>query len=250
MNEIAIHYGDNLSILRRMKSKSVRLVYIDPPYNTGKTQVRGERRYDDTFADFQAFIVPRLTELHRLLTSDGSLFVHLDYREVHYVKVWLDQIFGRASFINEIVWVYDYGARSKSKWSPKHDTILWYAKSPNDYVFNYDAIERIPYMAPGLVGKEKAERGKTLTDSWWHTIVGTNSKEKTGYPTQKPLELVSRIVKVHSQIYDTVLDCFAGSGTTGEAAYINGRNAILIDQNLQAIEVMKQRFQGMNVVQS
>jgi site-specific DNA-methyltransferase (adenine-specific) len=173
--------------------------------------------------------------------------VHLDWREVHYVKVWLDQIFGRASFINEIVWVYDYGARSKTKWSTKHDNILWYAKDPKRYIFNYSEIERIPYMAPGLVGKDKAERGKTLTDSWWHTIVGTNSQEKTGYPTQKPLGILSRIVKVHSEMYDTVLDCFAGSGSFGEAAYQEGRNAILIDQNSQAIEIMRERFKGKNV---
>jgi site-specific DNA-methyltransferase (adenine-specific) len=246
-NEIVVRQGDNLSILREIKANSVRLIYIDPPYNTGKEQARGENRYSDKYDDFQSFIEPRLQQCHRILTSDGSLFVHLDWREVHYVKVWLDQIFGRASFINEIVWVYDYGARSKTKWSTKHDNILWYAKDPKRYIFNYSEIERIPYMAPGLVGKDKAERGKTLTDSWWHTIVGTNSQEKTGYPTQKPLGILSRIVKVHSEMYDTVLDCFAGSGSFGEAAYQEGRNAILIDQNSQAIEIMRERFKGKNV---
>lgn len=268
-----IYFGDNLAILKALPSESIQLIYIDPPFNTGKQQSRtqmktvrdddgdrtgfkGERYktvklesrgYADSFDNFLDFIKPRLEEAHRLLTSNGSIYFHIDYREVHYCKILLDQIFGRDSFINEIIWAYDYGARSKKKWSAKHDNILWYAKNPNDYIFNYDAVERIPYMAPGLVGEEKAARGKTITDTWWHTIVSPTGKEKTGYPTQKPLGILRRIVAVSSNKGDTVLDFFAGSGTTGIAAHELDRKFILVDQNKQAIEVMKKRFAKIEV---
>jgi site-specific DNA-methyltransferase (adenine-specific) len=198
--------------------------------------------YADQFDDYLGFLSPRLVEAHRLLTPDGSLFVHVDPRESHYVKVYLDTLFGRASFINELVWAYDYGARSKSRWSAKHDVILWYAKDPKDYRFDFEAIDRIPYMAPGLVTAEKRARGKTPTDVWWNTIVPTNGKERTGYPTQKPLAIVERIVRVHSREGDLVLDFFAGSGTTGEAAAKHGRRFLLVDQSADAIAVMKRRL--------
>jgi site-specific DNA-methyltransferase (adenine-specific) len=260
--------GDNLELLKTIPSRSCRLIYIDPPFNTQKIQKRdrisvtrdangerggfsGERysvvrkespQYADQFDDFIAFITPRLHEAYRILTDDGSLFFHIDYREVHYVKVLLDQIFGRSSFINELIWSYDYGGRPKNRWPAKHDNILWYAKDPANYVFNYDAIDRIPYMAPGLVGPEKAARGKVPTDVWWMTIVPTNSKEKTGYPTQKPLKLLCRIIQVHSNAGDTVLDFFAGSGTTGEAAARAQRKFVLIDSSPDAIRVMAERL--------
>jgi site-specific DNA-methyltransferase (adenine-specific) len=260
--------GDNLSALSDIPSDSVDLIYIDPPFNTGRTQQRtrikvvadqnGDRTgfggkryrtikgatsgYDDAFDDFLTFLTPRLHEAYRVLKSTGSMFFHIDYREVHYCKVLLDSIFGRECFQNEIVWAYDYGARSKKKWSAKHDNILWYTKDPKSYTFNFDEMDRIPYMAPGLVGKEKAARGKTPTDVWWHTIVSPNGREKTGYATQKPLGVLSRIVKVHSSPGDLVLDFFAGSGTTGEAAGANGRDFILIDSNPDATEVMAKRL--------
>jgi site-specific DNA-methyltransferase (adenine-specific) len=177
------------------------------------------------------------------------MYFHIDYREVHYCKILLDKIFGRESFLNEIIWAYDYGARSKKKWSTKHDNILLYVKNPDDYIFNYDEIERIPYMAPGLVGEEKAEKGKTLTDTWWHTIVPTNGKEKTGYPTQKPLGILRRIVKVSSNQDSTVLDFFAGSGTTGVASLENDRNFILVDKNPESLEVMAKRFDGVSNIE-
>ena len=264
-----ILFGDNLPILQGLPSESVDLIYIDPPFNTGKVQGRtqiktvrsaqgdrvgfqgeryqtvkvGTKSYADLFDDFLAFLEPRLREAHRLLAPNGSLYFHIDYREVHYCKILLDEIFGRESFLNEIIWAYDYGARTKSKWPPKHDNILWYAKNPNDYVFNYEDIERIPYMAPGLVGPEKAERGKTPTDTWWHTIVPTNGKEKTGYPTQKPLGILRRIVQASSPPNGLVLDFFAGSGTTGAACLELGRNFILVDNNVEAMEVMSKRFE-------
>ena len=202
----------------------------------------GTQSYNDLFDDYLTFLEPRLVEARRLLTPNGSLYFHIDYREVHYCKLLLDGIFGRQSFLNEIIWAYDYGARSRKKWPPKHDNILWYAKNPEDYIYNIDDIDRIPYMAPGLVGPEKAARGKLPTDTWWHTIVPTNGKEKTGYPTQKPLGILRRIIHASSTPGGTVLDFFAGSGTTGAACLEAGRRFLLIDNNPQALEIMHQRF--------
>ncbi len=267
---IRIHLGDNLPYLAQLADASVDLIYIDPPFNTGKvqsrTQVRteadpdgdrvgfggrtyrttrlGTRGYDDAFDDYLGFLVPRLEQAHRVLSPCGSLFVHLDYREVHYVKVALDTIFGRDCFQNEIVWAYDYGARATKKWPAKHDNILWYSRHAEDYVFNRDASDRIAYMAPALVGADKAARGKTPTDTWWHTIVSPTGKEKTGYPTQKPLGILERIVKVHSNVGDRLLDFFAGSGTFGDAADRCGRDVALVDNNPEAVQVMAQRFAG------
>ncbi len=265
-----IIFGENLSVLRSLESETVDLVYIDPPFNTGRVQGRtqlrtiqaedgdrtgfqgkryqtlrvGSRQYADFFDDYLAFLEPRLVEAHRVLKAQGSLYFHIDYREVHYCKVLLDAIFGRESFINEIIWAYDYGARTKKKWPPKHDNILWYAKDPEHYTFNFDAIERIPYMAPGLVGPAKAARGKLPTDTWWHTIVATNGKEKTGYPTQKPLGVINRIIQASSNPGELVLDFFAGSGTTGESCLRLDRRFLLVDNNPQALEVMHLRFAG------
>jgi site-specific DNA-methyltransferase (adenine-specific) len=265
---VAVHQGDNLQVIRQFPDASFDLIYIDPPFNTGRSQSRtriktepdeagdrvgfqgkryrttvvGSSSYDDDFDDYLAFLAPRLEQASRLLKPDGSFFLHLDYREVHYAKVVLDQIFGRDSFINEIIWAYDYGGRAKNRWSAKHDNILWYAKDPKNYCFNYDEVDRIPYMAPALVGDEKAARGKTPTDTWWHTIVSPTGHEKTGYPTQKPLGILTRIVRVHSRPGDQLLDFFAGSGSFGEAAASLGRSATLVDESLEAITVMQRRF--------
>jgi site-specific DNA-methyltransferase (adenine-specific) len=260
---------DNLTALRALPDRSVELIYVDPPFNTGVTQKRARIRtvrdtegdrtgfggnryrteklastpiYADIFDDYIGFLRPRMVEAHRVLTPTGSLFLHIDPREVHYAKVMLDEIFTRACFQNEIIWAYDYGARATKRWPAKHDNILWYTKDPKAYTFNLDASDRIPYMAPGLVGAEKAARGKTPTDVWWHTIVSPTGKEKTGYPTQKPLGILERIVRVHSNPGDTVLDFFAGSGTTGVAALRNNRNAILIDQSPEACTLMRSRL--------
>ena len=264
-----IVFGDNLEVIERLPSACAQLIYIDPPFNTGKRQERSRTRtvrdeesgdrtgfqgkryrtiklgtsgYADAFGDYLGFLGPRLEQAHRLLEVDGSFFLHVDQREVHYCKVLLDRIFGRDSFMNEIIWAYDYGARTKKKWSAKHDHILWYAKDPEQYTFNFDEMDRIPYMAPGLVGKDKAARGKTPTDVWWHTIVSPNGKEKTGYATQKPLGVLERIVKVHSRPGDLLIDFFAGSGTLGEAAARHGRGFMLVDDNPEAIDVMRNRL--------
>ncbi len=262
-------YGDNVRALGELPSGSVNLIYIDPPFNTGKTQRRttiktvrdeeagdrqgfgghryrteqsGSMAYLDVHDDYLAFLQPRLVEAHRVLAPNGSLYFHIDYREVHYCKLLLDSIFGRENFLNEIIWAYDYGGRTRRKWPPKHDNILLYAKDAANYVFNTDDIDRIPYMAPGLAGPEKARLGKRPTDVWWLTIVSPTGKEKTGYPTQKPLRLLERIIRASSNPGDTVLDFFAGSGTTGVAAHEAGRNFILVDDNLEALAVMARRL--------
>jgi site-specific DNA-methyltransferase (adenine-specific) len=273
MNQIGntIVLGDNLQTLRGMDADSIELIYVDPPFNTGKRQARTQMKtirdeagdrvgfggnryrtelveggngggYGDRFDDFLGFLRPRMEEAYRVLSKTGSLFFHIDYREVHYCKVMLDEIFGRECFQNEIIWAYDYGARAKKRWPAKHDNILWYTKDVERYTFNLDECDRIPYMAPGLVGEEKAARGKTPTDVWWHTIVSPTGKEKTGYATQKPLGILERIVKVHSNAGETVMDFFAGSGTTGEAAAKHGRGFVLVDESAAAAKIMRRRL--------
>jgi len=260
--------GDNLAHLRSLPSGSVTLAYLDPPFNTGRAQTRttstatsgqdgtrsgfGGRRYeltvenltsyDDAFADYWGFLLPRLEEVWRVLSSQGTLYLHLDWREVHYAKVALDLIFGRENFLNEIIWAYDYGGKTKRRWPTKHDTILVYVKDPGSYIFNSDEIDREPYMAPGLVGKEKAERGKLPTDVWWHTIVSPTGKEKTGYATQKPLGVLRRIIQASSNPGDWVLDPFGGSGTTAHAAAELGRRFITMDSHPEAIAIMRTRL--------
>ncbi|MBT2496520.1 site-specific DNA-methyltransferase [Microbacterium sp. ISL-59] len=296
--------GDNLAVAATLPSGSFTLVYLDPPFNTGRTQgrqvvtarrtfttqeesadsgaepvessdaapvflssepsatetepatevrhgfhghayerVRGMlRAYDDRFDDYGSFLMPRLEEAWRLLADDGTLYLHLDYREAHYAKVMLDAVFGRDCFLNELIWAYDYGAKSRSRWPTKHDTILVYVKNPREYVFNSEEVDREPYMAPGLVTAEKAARGKLPTDVWWHTIVPTTGREKTGYPTQKPEGILRRIVTASSRPGDRVLDLFAGSGTTGAVASALGRDAVLVDDNPEAIGVMTTRM--------
>lgn len=261
--------GDNMDILPKLPDESFQLIYADPPFNTGGVQVRrslstraatgvgdrtgfGGRRYDtveigrigyrDAYDDYAAFIAPRLEEARRLLSPSGTLFLHLDWRESHYCKVLLDEIFGRDSFLNEIIWAYDYGGRALDRWPAKHDTILVYVKTPRGHYFEQDAITRIPYMAPGLVGREKAARGKLPTDVWWHTIVPTNGKEKTGYPNQKPEGVLRRVLEPSTQAGDRVLDFFAGSGTTGAVAAQMGRRFVMVDQEPDAIEVMRRRL--------
>jgi site-specific DNA-methyltransferase (adenine-specific) len=264
---LVIH-GDNAEVLPQLPDGAFRLIYLDPPFNTGRQQKRQSIRtvrsetgsrigfqgvayetirgtvlgYDDAFADYWSFLEPRLEEAWRLLADDGTLYLHLDYREVHYAKVLLDALFGRECFLNEIIWAYDYGARTKKKWPSKHDTILTYVKDPASYVFNADDVDREPYMAPGLVTPEKAARGKLPTDVWWHTIVSPTGKEKTGYATQKPEGILRRIIQASSHPNDWVLDFFAGSGTTGAVAAKLGRRFVLVDENPEAIEVMRHRF--------
>jgi site-specific DNA-methyltransferase (adenine-specific) len=261
--------ADNLDVLRSLPDGSIDLVYVDPPFNTGKRQTLrrlrtvadpeggdrtgfGGRRYRsielgsqswlDVSDDYLDFLEPRLAEIRRVLCPAGSLYLHLDYREVHYARVLCDAIFGRGCFLNEIIWAYDYGARSRRRWPPKHDNILVYVKDPDGYWFDSEAVDRIPYMAPGLVGPEKAARGKLPTDTWWHTIVSPGGSERTGYPTQKPVGLLRRVVAASCPPGGLVADFFAGSGTTGAAAIELGRRFLLVDSNPEAVEVMRRRF--------
>jgi len=264
--------AENLGALKSLPDKSFQLIYIDPPFNTGRKQVRTNRTstesktgnlgfqgkryeqvvntvlsYDDEFADYWAFLEPRLIQAHRLLKQTGTLYLHLDYREAHYAKVLLDALFGRECFLNEIIWAYDYGGKSKSRWPAKHDTILVYVKDPDNYYFNSEEVDREPYMAPGLVTKEKVEKGKLPTDVWWHTIVSPTGKEKTGYPTQKPLGILRRIISASTKQGDRVLDFFAGSGTTAHAAWELKREFVVIDQNPESLKVIRQRLDDLGV---
>ena len=260
--------GDNLELLPRFPDGTFGLVYADPPFNTGSTRTRrtlaavaasdGERTgfggrryrtrllaessYRDSFDDYLAFLEPRLREMRRVLSESGTLYFHIDYREAHYCKLLLDELFGREAFLNEIVWAYDYGARPRRRWPAKHDTILVYVKDPGRYHFDAEAVEREPYMAPGLVGPEKAARGKLPTDVWWHTIVSPTGREKTGYPTQKPERLLRRIVQASTRPDDVCLDPFAGSGTLGAAARALGRRFVLIDSSSDALDVIERRL--------
>ena len=302
---VTIIEADNLAALATLEDASFQLIYLDPPFNTGRAQrkqveqarrpsgedepvgpsaragavtpadgsdaapsdgadpaepldtprvrrgfhglsyerIRGQlREYDDQFDDYWGFLEPRLAEAWRLLRADGTLYLHLDYREAHYAKVMLDALFGRECFLNELIWAYDFGGKTNKRWPTKHDTILVYVKDPDAYHFDSAAVDREPYMAPGLVTPEKAARGKLPTDVWWHTIVPTSGREKTGYPTQKPAGILRRIIQASSRPGDTVLDFFAGSGTTGAVAHALGRNAVLIDDNPEAIAVMRRRM--------
>lgn len=268
-------HANNLDALATMPDESFTLIYLDPPFNTGRPQrrvnttavrrragrgsiagfkgqaykrIKGDLfQYDDSFENYWEFLEPRLLEAWRLLTDDGTLYLHLDYREAHYAKVLLDALFGRESFLNEIIWAYDYGAKSKNRWPTKHDTILVYVKNPAAYYFDSTTVDREPYMAPGLVTAEKVARGKLPTDVWWHTIVSPTGKEKTGYPTQKPEGILRRMIQASSREGDWVLDFFAGSGTTGAAAATLGRRVVLIDQNPEAITIIKKRLPWITV---
>jgi len=260
-DKLTIHQGDNLEILKTLEDKTYELVYTDPPYNTKIIQKRkrsshgkeivelSSLAYEDNKEDFIFWLRQRVEQIYRILSDDGSFFLQLDFREVHYAKVMCDEVFGRNNFINEIIWSYDFGARAKKKWSAKHDTILWYVKNNKNYKFNFDKVTRIPYKAPDLIrntaknAEEKIALGKTITDVWNDNIVHTMSKERTGYPTQKPLTILERIVVVHSDNGDNLLDPFAGSGSFGEAALKNGRNVTLIDQNKDAINIMEKRLE-------
>lgn len=260
--------AENLTALSEFADAAFQLVYVDPPFNTGRRQSRrtvetkpdvcgdrvgfqgrryrtrllAESSYEDQFDDYLAFLEPRLREARRLLAVSGTFYLHIDYREAHYAKLLLDEIFGRECFLNEIIWAYDYGARSKRRWPAKHDTILVYVRDPGAYYFDSEAVDREPYMAPGLVTPEKVAKGKRPSDVWWHTIVPTNGREKTGYPTQKPEGIVRRIVQASSSPGDWCLDFFAGSGTLGAVARALRRRFVLIDSNPEAVAVMRKRL--------
>lgn len=252
-----IYHAEALQALRAQADASIDLIYTDPPFGTQDQQVMARQKdgeiisrisYDDKQVDYMAFLRPHLDEFKRVLKSSGALYLHLDQRWSHYAKVALDEIFGRDCFLNEVIWAYDFGGRGKRSWPKKHDTILVYVKDTKEHVFNWDAIDRIPYMAPGLQkDPARAAEGKVPTDVWWMSIVGTQSKERNGYPNQKPVKLIERAVLASSPIGGCVLDPFAGSGSTGAAALAHGRSFVLADISPWALEVMIDRFKGNEV---
>ncbi len=260
--------ADNAVVLDKLPEATFDLAYFDPPFNTGRAQARrtlavvsdadgdrtgfGGRRYssrlletlsyDDAFADYLGFLEPRLRRARELLAPHGTLYFHIDYREAHYCKLLLDEVFGRDAFLNELIWSYDYGAKPRRRWPAKHDTILVYVRTPGAHHFDADAVEREPYMAPGLVSAEKAARGKRPTDVWFHTIVPTNGREKTGYPTQKPEGVLRRMVAASSRPGGWCLDPFAGSGTLGAVCRELDRRFVLVDENPVAVDLMRRRL--------
>jgi len=268
--ENLILLGENLELLGGLEDASFQLIYIDPPFNTGserrhtalrvlrdeageregfqgrryRAEERSRHSYSDSFEDYLGFLEPRLRHARRLLSREGTLYFHIDYREAHYCKLLLDEIFGRECFLNELIWAYDYGARAKRRWPAKHDTILVYVRDPERYHFDSEQVDREPYMAPGLVTPAKAARGKLPTDVWWHTIVPTAGRERTGYPTQKPEGIVRRMVQASTRPGDWCLDFFAGSGTLGAVAGALGRRYVLIDSNPDAVGIMRERLAG------
>jgi site-specific DNA-methyltransferase (adenine-specific) len=271
LDDDLILLGDNLPALEALPEATFDLVYMDPPFNTGRAQRReqlsvtraagddlGDRTgfngrrykstllqrlsYEDSFEDYLNFLTPRLTRARRLLATHGTLYFHIDYRESHYCKLLLDEIFGRDAFLNELIWAYDYGAKPRRRWPAKHDTILVYAREPGAHHYDADAVDREPYMAPGLVSPEKAARGKRPTDVWFHTIVPTNGREKTGYPTQKPEGVLRRIVAASSRAGGWCLDPFAGSGTLGAVCQKLDRRFVMIDSSPTAVAVMRDRL--------
>lgn len=272
--------GDNLEIMREMESESVDLIATDPPFNSGidygEFTDKWEWNRESDLAYYHAwinsdsvqvtktmqglfgflgessrmayliFMCLRLSEMHRLLKSTGSLYLHCDQSASHHLKIILDAIFGTDQFRNEIIWAYDYGGRSKKMWPRKNDRILFYTKS-DTYVFNYDDIDRIPYTSYMCKSLDKLKKGKVPTDVWWNTIVPTNSKERTGYPTQKPTKLYDRVITASSNVSDIILDPFCGSGTTLVSAHNLGRYYIGIDQNATAIQETTDRLSQMNL---
>ena len=236
--------GDNLVAMATLPAGAFDMAYLDPPFNTGVERRRGEHGYVDAFEDYGAFLAPRLARVRELLAPHGTLYLHLDYREAHRCKLALDELFGPQCFLNEIIWVYDYGGRPKRRWPAKHDTILVYVRDRDRYHFDDAEVDREPYMAPGLVGPEKAARGKRPSDCWWHTIVPTNSREKTGYPTQKPEGILRRMVGASSRPGGWCLDPFAGSGTLGAACRALGRRFVLVDANPAALAISRARLEA------
>jgi len=251
----AVHHREAMSLLLDTPDDSVDLIYVDPPFGTGARQSLHGMSYEDDEEDYEEWLFVHVSRMWHVLKQTGTLYLHLDWREICSARHACNYKFGKENFLGEIIWSYNYGGRGKHFFAAKHDNILAFAKKKGDHVFNYDDVDRIPYKAPEMqyVGRTKEEaekriaRGQVPTDVWDLSIVGTNSKERTGYPTQKPLKLVERIVVASSPPGGTVLDVFAGSGTTGMAAHKHGRNFILSDTNPQAIAVMQERFKGIEV---
>jgi DNA modification methylase len=240
---------DNLPFMRTLESASIDLIYADPPFFTR----RQHRAFSDVWPGVAAYVEwlePRLGEMHRLLKPTGSLVVHCDWHASHYLKVALDRIFGYERFVNEIVWCYKSGGASpKRRFSRKHDVLLWYAKGP-DYYFAAATEKsynrgRKPYRFAGVPEYEDQNGWYTMVGmkDWWEIdMVGRTSHERTGYPTQKPLRLLERVVESCCPQGGVVGDFFCGSGTTLAAAVRLGRRWTGCDESAEAIRIARERL--------
>lgn len=254
--------ADNLTFMARLPGQCCDLIYVDPPFCTGKERTRGDGRHK--FADhwpgglkaYLDFLQPRLEQMHRILKPAGSLYVHLDWRAVHYVKVLLDDIFGEGQFLNEIIWSYRTGGLSKRWFARKHDTILLYARQAGKHKFkvlragafrtdgmNFDEQGR-PYKQTRAGRLYFHPDGPALTDVWEIPFLSTVSLERTGYPTQKPEALLERIIEASSEPGDLVADFFCGSGTTAAVAKRLGRRWLTCDISPEAVRMARKRVLG------
>ena len=210
-----------------------------------RTQEVGSLAYDDAFDDYVGFLAPRLRHARRLLADHGTLYVHLDPRESHYVKVHLDTLFGRDCFLNEIVWAYDYGAKTRRRWPAKHDTILVYVKDRDAYHFDDAEVERDPLPGARRSWGRRRRRAASASPTRGFTPSSRpTAREKTGYPTQKPEGVVRRMVAASSRPGGWCLDFFAGSGTLGAVAAALGRRFVLVDCHPDAIGIASRRLAG------
>lgn len=232
--------GNAAAFLRVQESSSVQFCYIDPPFATQSVQRGSRGSYSDRYKldDHKKMMERLLIKLYRVLDLDGSVMVHLDERTVHQTAVLMRDIF--EVHINDIIWCYQSGGAGKRNLAKKHDTILWYAKSER-YTFN---VIREPY--PRDYGDRPGfhPEGRMLNDWWTIPIMSTTSKERVGYPNQKPLALLERCISIATNPGDVVLDFFCGSGTTGVAAKRLGRKYLLCDKNPEATAIAKERLQN------
>ena len=258
-----IYCIDNLELMNQIDDNSIDLIYCDILYNTGKKF----KDYDDNLGTTQEAIEwykPRLVEMYRVLKDTGSIYLHCDYRLVHYLKVEMDKVFGEDNFKNDIIWHYQAGTKSRLEIGKKHDNILYYTKS-NNYIFNdfrlpitniklYNKIDENgdKYLINGQGKKYYLKDGRASDDVWSCYLekelqLTSGSKERVGYNTQKPKALLERIIKTSSNEGDVVVDFFCGSGTTGVVAKELSRNYILCDMNQKAVEISEKRLMQINV---
>ena len=237
MNQL--YYNDNLDVLESFSDNSIDLVYADPPFNTGKDWGAFNDKWEKGLAGYLDFIRPRIEEIHRILKDTGSFYLHCDPTASHYLKVLCDQIFGITNFQNEIVWGYRTGGNSKKRFPKKHDVLLFYTKSPD---YQHTPLKERIYYRSSFLASDIDEKGRHYADTYirdvWDDIgiLLNIHKERIGYPTQKPIALLERVINASSNKNDVVLDPFCGSGTTLDAAHKLGRNWIGIDEGEQAIE--------------
>jgi site-specific DNA-methyltransferase (adenine-specific) len=267
-----LYLGDNLPIMEALLPEyedRIDLIYVDPPFFTNRkfnTRIgRGENSRNpsewllaegyhdhwDSLDEYLSFLYSRLLIMHKLLSANGTLYLHLDWHADAYARLILDEIFGADHLLNVISWVYHGPSPIKSAFNRKHDTILVYTKS-NQYTFNADAV-RVPYddatiktfaSSPkaGFGKVPNLKRGKVPEDWWYFPVVARLHNERTGYPTQKPEALLKRIILASSNPGDLIADFFCGSGTTAFVAAQQGRRFISSDESPRAIHTTRSRL--------